>query len=72
VSGRRARFDGNARPHHHFVRTKCGRIVDFEDGALDRMALPAEVAGIGRPTARKLEVFGVYRACVKRKEEEND
>ena len=28
ASGERARFDGNDRPHHHFICTSCGVIRD--------------------------------------------
>jgi len=68
ASGERARFDGNSRPHHHFICTECGRIVDFESGELDGMALPDRVVELGTPTSRQLQVFGVCRNCERRKE----
>jgi Fur family peroxide stress response transcriptional regulator len=71
ASGERARFDGNNRSHHHFICRACGRIVDFEDEALDATALPHQVAELGSPTSRQLQVFGICRECIAREEESN-
>ena len=71
ASGERARFDGNDTPHHHFICTECGRIVDFESEELDGMELPDEVADLGTSTSRQLQVFGICQKC-ETQEEEND
>jgi Fur family transcriptional regulator, peroxide stress response regulator len=63
ATGERVRFDGNRAPHHHFICTQCGKIVDFESKKLDRIALPADVNEIGTPASRQMQVFGVCRAC---------
>jgi len=65
----RARFDGNDRPHHHFVCRKCGKIMDFESEDIDRMRLPVGVGKLGIAESRQLQIVGVCRACEKRKEE---
>ena len=69
ATGERARYDGNDTPHHHFVCTTCGRIIDFESEELDGMELPAGVAELGTEASRQLQVFGVCRDCEQRKEE---
>jgi Fur family peroxide stress response transcriptional regulator len=38
--GTSARFDGKTYRHHHLVCMYCSRVIDFEDCALDRLALP--------------------------------
>jgi Fur family peroxide stress response transcriptional regulator len=63
ASGERARFDGNLAPHHHFICTKCGRIIDFESAELDRLSLPAAVGQLGTVATQQLQVFGVCRDC---------
>ena len=68
ASGERARFDGNNRPHHHFICTECGRIVDFESDRVDRIDLPEEVEVLGTPTGKQLQVFGICRDCMNRGE----
>jgi Fur family peroxide stress response transcriptional regulator len=72
ASGERARFDGNNRSHHHFIRGACGRILDFEDEALDATVLPDPVAELGCPTSRQLQVFGICRECIAGEEESNE
>ena len=59
----RARFDGNHRPHHHFICTNCRRITDFESAELDEMELPEGASRLGAASARQLQVFGICRDC---------
>ncbi len=63
VSGERARFDGNNRSHHHFICTKCGRIVDFGSEALDDIPLPPHVRAMGTSLATQVQVFGICTEC---------
>ena len=72
VSGDRARFDGNSHPHHHFICTKCGRIVDFENETFDDIALPPEVRAMGTSLATQLQVFGICKDCSESKGEPDD
>jgi Fur family peroxide stress response transcriptional regulator len=68
ASGERARFDGNHAPHHHFICTECGRIIDFESEELDEMKLPEGVESLGTAASRQLQVFGICRDCEPQKE----
>ena len=63
ASGERARFDGNDRPHHHFICTKCGRITDFESKVVDEMTLPERARKLGTIASRQLQVYGICRDC---------
>lgn len=69
ATGERARFDGNDKPHHHFICTECGKIVDFENKELDDMELPEGVAELGAPESRQLQVIGICRDCKEQREE---
>ena len=66
-----ARFDGNQRPHHHFICTKCGKIVDFESEEADQIALPDALAKTGTAITRQLQVSGTCRECEVQEEDSN-
>jgi len=68
ASGERARFDGNHVPHHHFICTECGKIIDFESAELDGIELPREADRLGTASTQQLQVFGICRDCEKRRE----
>jgi Fur family transcriptional regulator, peroxide stress response regulator len=70
TTGERARFDGNVSPHHHFICTRCGKILDFESKELDRMGLSSAIAGIGHPASKQLQVLGTCKTCEERKSAE--
>lgn len=57
--GRRARFDGNAEPHHHFVCETCGQVYDLPWPQFDQMPGPDGLAEIGQ--ARKKAV--IFKGC---------
>lgn len=59
----RARFDGDMRPHHHFVCTRCGRTYDFHSDGLDRLPIPDDVRDIGSIERAHVEVRGVCVQC---------
>jgi len=63
ATGARARFDGNNRPHHHFICTNCGRIIDFESAEVDEMKLPEGATKLGTATSRQLQVYGICGDC---------
>ena len=63
ATGERVRFDGNQAVHHHFICTKCGRIIDFESEGVDEMALPEGATRLGMAASRQLQVLGVCRDC---------
>ncbi len=61
----RVRFDGDLRPHHHFICTRCGAIHDFCSAELDRLHLPAEVSGLGSPDQIRVEIRGLCTRCAR-------
>jgi Fur family transcriptional regulator, peroxide stress response regulator len=63
ATGERARFDGNHALHHHFICTKCGKIIDFESKQLDEMQLRGGVESLGTAASRQLQVLGICRDC---------
>ncbi len=64
----RHRFDGNTRPHHHFVCTRCGLTGDFYSEELDGLAVAEVVSEFGVADRTQVEVRGLCRSCL----EEND
>ena len=67
VSSDRLRFDGNADNHHHFVCSRCGTIRDFTSDEVDRLRMPAEVQEWGEVEERHLQIRGVCRECLKKR-----
>jgi Fur family peroxide stress response transcriptional regulator len=63
AAGRRVRYDGNPKPHHHFTCEACGTIEDLH------LKAPAELArklrrARGRSARRiRIEFFGLCEAC---------
>lgn len=52
------------RPHHeHLVCTRCGKVIEFESGEIDR--IEAEVAALHRfrPLHHKMEIYGLCEEC---------
>lgn len=62
-SGEKSRFDSTAQPHHHFVCVKCGRTIDFESEAMDRIEIPEEGARLGDVLGMHMEVRGLCCDC---------
>jgi len=60
----RFRFDGNTKPHHHFVCTRCGLTGDFYSEELDRLRVPGTVAEFGVAERTQVEVRGRCRKCL--------
>jgi Fur family peroxide stress response transcriptional regulator len=60
----RFRFDGNIKPHHHFVCTRCGLTGDFYSQELDRLSVAEAVDEFGVAHRTQVEVRGVCRACL--------
>ncbi len=59
----RVRFDGDLRPHHHFICTSCGAVYDFYSAELDRLHLPADVSALGSPDRVQVEIRGLCTRC---------
>ncbi len=58
-----ARFDPDVSSHHHFVCTRCGRIIDLGTEALVEHAVPSGLDGVAEVTSVRLEVKGVCAEC---------
>jgi Fur family peroxide stress response transcriptional regulator len=44
ATGNSRRYDANVDHHHHLVCTRCDRVTDYYDSALDRIPLPSRLA----------------------------
>jgi Fur family peroxide stress response transcriptional regulator len=60
----RFRFDGNIRPHHHFLCTRCGLTADFYREEFDRLAVSDAVKDLGVADRTQVEVRGLCRKCL--------
>jgi len=58
VEGGKKRFDPNLKPHHHFICTKCGKIIDIYE-SLNIKTRNLRKKGL---VAEKFEVF-FYGTC---------
>lgn len=59
----RMRFDGNAKPHHHFVCTECGKVSDFCSTEFDGLEVPAEVNRMGCVATTQVQFRGICSRC---------
>jgi Fe2+ or Zn2+ uptake regulation protein len=69
--GRATRFDPRIDVHHHLVCLHCNQIVDFENEALDRLAIP-DTSGVGFEVSDyRVQLRGICSSCLDktRKEE---
>ena len=66
------RFDVNVHEHHHFICTRCARIVDFTSTSSDGLEVPAEAELLGEVRGVQLEVRGICRDCLRRERELGD
>jgi Fur family transcriptional regulator, peroxide stress response regulator len=58
------RFDPDLTPHHHFVCSRCGRVVDVGVDALGPLPpTPEALEGIGHVDSVHLQVWGVCDEC---------
>lgn len=57
------RFDGNSRPHHHFVCRRCGLARDFASAEFDRLQAPGGLQTVGRVENIRVEVRGLCQKC---------
>jgi Fur family peroxide stress response transcriptional regulator len=61
----RMRFDGNSRPHHHFVCEGCGLVSDFYNEELNAFPPPPEVKEMGSVESVYVEMRGLCAECRK-------
>ncbi|MGB9006948.1 MAG: Fur family transcriptional regulator [Candidatus Aminicenantales bacterium] len=62
-SQNRLRFDGNIRPHHHFICKKCSRVFDFTSREFDELIVPSEVKDWGSVERTHVEFKGLCAQC---------
>ncbi len=53
----------NRRHHEHFVCTKCGRTIEFDDSELERVLRKTARAAHFDPVSHKVEVYGLCERC---------
>lgn len=64
------RFDADRNPHHHFLCSVCGKAYDFVCPELDQIRVPKEAMKLGDVSGSRIEVRGVCRKCIMKKEEQ--
>ena len=57
------RFDGNPKPHYHFVCESCGAVTDVSLPLLANLEQDAEAATGALITAYRLEFSGICADC---------
>lgn len=62
----RVRFDGNMKPHHHFICDECGLTCDFYSNEFDRLKIPKEVKKFGKGERVHIEIKGMCTECSKK------
>jgi Fur family peroxide stress response transcriptional regulator len=65
VVGERKRFDANVDRHHHLVCSRCKKVSDFYDEALDALA-PRRGLGDFVPHSVSVQVMGLCGGCAAR------
>lgn len=58
------RFDGNALPHHHFICTKCGRVLDLEMEDINHIDEIAGKTFSGKIEGHMIHFFGKCPDCL--------
>ena len=58
------RYDAYTSPHAHFICRRCGRVLDVESPALERMDETVELETGGRVTGHSLSFFGECADCL--------
>lgn len=53
----------NRQHHEHFVCTKCGRTMEFDDSELERVLRKVARAARFEPVSHKVEVYGLCERC---------
>jgi Fur family transcriptional regulator, peroxide stress response regulator len=62
----RVRFDGNTKPHNHFVCNECGLMRDFYSNEFDQLKIPKEVKNFGNGETVHIEIKGICTECLKK------
>lgn len=62
-SRERTRFDPNLNPHHHFICTKCGSILDFNSEIMDTADVQESIKTIGKVEGLQVNIQGICLEC---------
>ena len=65
-----ARFDSDMESHHHFICTRCKRIVDFKWPGFDSIAPPEDVEKFGKILGQHAELRGICKDCLEKEDSE--
>jgi Fur family transcriptional regulator, ferric uptake regulator len=58
------RYESSLSSHHdHLVCTTCGEVIEFEDPEIERLQDQVTRRHGFRPSAHRLEIFGLCRKC---------
>jgi len=68
IDGKFTRFDGNEKPHQHFICTNCGNIIDLYDNTIEKY-LNKKLRLLTDGSADKFSV-DFYGTCNKCKKEQ--
>lgn len=58
------RFDGNTKPHNHFICRQCGRVLDLEMDSFEHINTLAAVNFRGRIDGHVTYFYGVCQNCI--------
>lgn len=66
INQKKTRFDANMKTHHHFVCSRCGKILDFYSKEFDRLKVPDNAKAIGNVHSTRVVVKGNCVQCLKK------
>ena len=58
------RFDGNATRHHHFICTKCHRVMDLDMPSIDGIMETAQQCCTGKIENYVTHFYGICGDCI--------
>jgi Fur family peroxide stress response transcriptional regulator len=62
------RFDGNIKPHSHFICQQCGLITDYEDSFMPTLsAIQNNIVAIGKVDKYEVNLYGTCIKCLNKK-----
>ena len=64
------RFDGNAKPHSHFICTRCHNIFDIEDEHLTGLTERTAKNFDGEIHGHRTTFYGICKECLENKSQE--
>jgi len=59
----KSRYDPDLSEHHHFICTKCKKIVDFQWPGFGSLRLPKSVSALGQIRQKYAEIRGICAKC---------